>query len=133
MSKNSLNPEFYEISAENPCKERYIRDFDWYYSPKEMHMKRIAVLIFAVISMILFVSCDSSDSYEVDRIVIYTEPVTIAETVGIDYIINLNTGKFHYSDCPSVNQMAEHNKKEYTGDRDDLILQGYEPCKRCNP
>lgn len=96
-------------------------------------MKRIAVLIFAIISMILFVSCDSSDSHEVDRIVIYTEPVTIAETVGIDYIINLNTGKFHYSDYPSVNQMAEHNKKEYTGDRDDLILQGYEPCKRCNP
>ena len=69
-------------------------------------MKRIAV-----ISMILFVSCDSTDSHEVDRIVIYTEPVTIAETAGIDYIINLNTGKFHYSDCPSVNQMAEHNKK----------------------
>lgn len=96
-------------------------------------MKRIAVLIFAVISIILFVSCDSSDSYEVDRIVIYTESTTIAETVDIDYIINLNTGKFHCSDCPSVNQMAEYNKKEYTGDRDDLILQGYEPCKRCNP
>ncbi len=96
-------------------------------------MKRISVLILAVISMILFVSCDSTDSYEVDRIVIYTESTTIAETVGIGYIINLNTGKFHYSDCPSVNQMAEHNKKEYTGDRDDLILQGYEPCKRCNP
>lgn len=96
-------------------------------------MKRISVLILAVISMILFVSCDSTDSYEVDRIVIYTESTTIAETVGIGYIINLNTGKFHYSDCPSVNQMAEHNKKEYTGERDDLILQGYEPCKRCNP
>lgn len=96
-------------------------------------MKRIAVLIFAVISMILFVSCDSPDSYEVDRIVIYTDSTTIAETVGINYIINLNTGKFHYSDCLSVNQMAEHNKKEYIGDRDDLILQGYEPCKRCNP
>lgn len=96
-------------------------------------MKRIAVLILAVISMILFVSCDSTDSYEVNRIVVYTEPATIAETVGIGYIINLNTGKFHYSDCSSVNQMAEHNKKEFTGDRDDLILQGYEPCKRCNP
>lgn len=96
-------------------------------------MKRIAVLIFAVISMILFVSCDGPDSSEGNKIVVYTEPVTIAETVGINYIINLNTGKFHYSDCPSVNQMAEYNKKEYTGDRDDLILQGYEPCKRCNP
>ncbi len=96
-------------------------------------MKRIAVLIFAVISMILYVICDSTDSHEVARIVIYTEPVTIAETVSIGYIINLNTGKFHYSDCPSVNKMAEHNKKEHTDDRDDLILQGYEPCKRCNP
>lgn len=93
-------------------------------------MKRIAVLISAVISMILFVGCDGS---EVDRIVTYTEPTTIAETVGIDYIINLNMGKFHYSNCLSVNQMAEHNKKEYTGDRDDLVTQGYEPCKRCVP
>ncbi|MDE6020507.1 MAG: hypothetical protein K2H01_05900 [Ruminococcus sp.] len=93
-------------------------------------MKRIVVLIFAVISMILFVGCDGS---EVDRIVTYTEPMTTTEVVGIDYIINRNTGKFHYPDCPSVDLMAEHNKKEYTGDRDDLATQGYEPCKRCNP
>lgn len=133
MSENSLNPEFYEISAENPCKERYIHDFDWYYSPEEMLVKRITVLIFAVISMILFVGCDSSDSSVVDRIIVYSEPETTTETVGINYIINRNTGKFHYPDCPSVDQMAEHNKKEYTGDRDDLISQGYESCKRCNP
>lgn len=93
-------------------------------------MKRIAVLIFAVISIILFVSCDGS---EVDRLVVYTESVTTSEAVGIDYIINQNTGKFHYPDCPSVDLMAEHNKREYTGDRDDLISQGYEPCKRCDP
>lgn len=93
-------------------------------------MKRISALIFAVISMILFVSCDSSND---NRSVVYTEPATVDETVDIDYIINLNTGKFHYPDCPSVDLMAEHNKKEYAGDRDDLILQGYEPCKRCDP
>lgn len=96
-------------------------------------MKRIVALISSVILMILFVSCNSTDSYEVDRIVIYTESTTIAETVCIDYIINRNTGKFHYPDCSSVDQMAEHNKREYTGNRADLILQGYEPCKRCNP
>lgn len=59
-------------------------------------MKRIAVLIFVLISMILCVSCDISNSSEVDRIVVYTESVTTTETVGIDYIINRNTGKFHY-------------------------------------
>lgn len=96
-------------------------------------MKRIAVLIFAVISIILCTGCEGSNSSEADRIVVYTEPATTTETVGINYIVNRNTGKFHYPDCPSVNQMAEHNKKEYTGDRDDLILQGYEPCKRCDP
>lgn len=96
-------------------------------------MKHITVLFFALIPMLLCVSCDGSDSYEVDRIVVYTEPTTTTETVGIDYIINRNTGKFHYTDCPSVDLMAEHNKKEYTGDRDDLISQGYEPCKRCDP
>lgn len=87
-------------------------------------MKRITVLIFAVISMILFVGCDSSDSSVVDKIIVYTVPATTTETVGINYIINRNTGKFHYPDCPSVDQMAEHNKKEY---------RGYEPCKRCDP
>lgn len=98
-----------------------------------MLMKRISPLIFAVISMILCVSCNGSNGSETDRIVVYTEPAAATETVGIDYIINRNTGKFHYPDCSSVDQMAEHNKKEYTGDRADLILQGYEPCKRCNP
>lgn len=133
MSRNSLNPEFYEISAENHCKGRYILDFDCYYSPGEILMKRIVVLIFAVISMILCVSCNGSNSSEVDRIVVYAEPAATTEKVGIDYIINRNTGKFHYPDCSSVDQMAEHNKREYIGDRDDLVRQGYEPCKRCNP
>lgn len=93
-------------------------------------MKRIAVLIFAVVSMILCVGCNGS---EVDRIVVYTESAVTTESIDVDYIINRNTGKFHYPDCPSVDLMAEHNKKEYTGDRDDLISQGYEPCKRCDP
>ncbi len=49
------------------------------------------------------------------------------------YIINTNTGKFHYPNCRSVNQMADKNKLEYTGTRDEVIAQGYDPCKNCNP
>ena len=52
---------------------------------------------------------------------------------GITYIINVNTDKFHYPGCSSVDQMKDSNKKEYTGSRDELISQGYDPCKRCNP
>ncbi len=49
------------------------------------------------------------------------------------YILNTNTKKFHRPDCSSVSTIKEKNKQEYTGPRDDLIAQGYAPCKRCNP
>lgn len=50
-----------------------------------------------------------------------------------DYILNVNTKKFHYPDCSSVEDMKETNKQPYTGDREDVIGQGYVPCKRCDP
>lgn len=49
------------------------------------------------------------------------------------YILNTNTKKFHYPSCPSVEQMKDKNKKDYSGSRDEIIEMGYEPCKRCNP
>lgn len=55
------------------------------------------------------------------------------EPVGTTYIINTNTGKFHYPTCRSVKQMNDSNKKEVTGNREDLISQGYSPCGNCNP
>lgn len=55
------------------------------------------------------------------------------DTKGITYIINVNTDKFHYPGCSSVDQMNDSNKREYSGSRDELISQGYDPCKRCNP
>ena len=52
---------------------------------------------------------------------------------GTDYILNTNTKKFHYPACGSVKQMAEKNKQFYSGNRDDVIAMGYDPCKKCNP
>jgi len=52
---------------------------------------------------------------------------------GTTYILNTNTYKFHYPSCSSADDIKASNKQEYTGSRDDLIAQGYEPCKRCNP
>lgn len=49
------------------------------------------------------------------------------------YILNKNTKKVHYPWCSSVDDMAEHNKQEFTGDINEIISQGYSPCKRCNP
>lgn len=67
-----------------------------------------------------------------------TEEVQTTEAVSEKaaehtYIINTNTGKFHEPSCRSVKRMNDSNKKEYTGSRDDLIAQGYDPCKNCNP
>lgn len=50
-----------------------------------------------------------------------------------NYILNMNTKKFHYPNCQSVKQMAEKNKKNYTGTRDEVISKGYSPCKNCDP
>lgn len=67
------------------------------------------------------------------------EATTVAETTlvteprGMTYILNTNTKKFHYPSCSSVSQMKEKNKKSFTGSRDEIISQGYDPCGRCNP
>lgn len=50
-----------------------------------------------------------------------------------DYVVNINTGKFHYPPCSSVKKMKESNKMFYTGMRDDLISQGFSPCGNCHP
>lgn len=48
-----------------------------------------------------------------------------------EYILNTNTKKIHRPSCSSVKQMKESNKRSYTGSLDDLLNQGYEPCKKC--
>lgn len=50
-----------------------------------------------------------------------------------DYVLNTNTKKFHYPWCSSVSEMKEKNRKGYTGSRDELVAEGYSPCKRCMP
>lgn len=50
-----------------------------------------------------------------------------------NYVINTNTGKFHYPSCSSAKRISDANRSEYNGTREDLIAQGYTPCERCNP
>ncbi|MDD3362365.1 MAG: DNA/RNA non-specific endonuclease [Hespellia sp.] len=49
------------------------------------------------------------------------------------FVLNTNTHKFHRLSCRSVREMSDANKKEVRENCADLILEGYEPCKRCNP
>lgn len=54
-------------------------------------------------------------------------------TEETEYVINTNTGKFHKPNCDNVTKMKAKNKKEFTGSREELISQGYEPCGNCKP
>ena len=64
-----------------------------------------------------------------DRSGINAEPVPIADT----YVLNTNTKTFHRPGCSSVDDMKEKNKQLFNGTRDEAVLLGYKPCKRCNP
>lgn len=82
------------------------------------------------------VSQSAADKSGTQQAAVQTESVketSAPVSTGTEYILNTNTKKFHYPSCSSVKQMKESNKKEYTGSRDDLIAQGYDPCKKCNP
>lgn len=61
------------------------------------------------------------------------EQNSASNDVSSTYILNTSSKKFHRPDCSSVTQMKNSNKKEFSGSREELISQGYDPCKRCNP
>ena len=50
----------------------------------------------------------------------------------IQYCVNINSKTFHKTDCGSAKNLKEENKY-ITSNRDELINDGYNPCKKCNP
>lgn len=62
-----------------------------------------------------------------------TAPTDPADARKHDYILNTGSKKFHYTWCPSVDQMKETNKQAFSGLREDVTSQGFEPCGSCNP
>ncbi|WP_027430192.1 DNA/RNA non-specific endonuclease [Lachnospira multipara] len=59
--------------------------------------------------------------------------VAAGSSPSSSYVLNTNTKKFHRPSCGSVSTIKDSNRQDYTGQRQDLINQGYEPCKKCNP
>ena len=60
-----------------------------------------------------------------------TAPTTSENTTM--YVVNLSSEKFHESTCGSAEKLADDNRMEFFGSREDLIAQGYEPCGSCKP
>lgn len=49
------------------------------------------------------------------------------------YVLNTNTRKFHVPGCSSVGKIKAANRQDVETTRSDVLSQGYEPCKKCNP
>lgn len=50
-----------------------------------------------------------------------------------DYVLNTNSMKIHRPECASVDKISDNNRKDYHGSISDLLSEGYETCKQCNP
>ncbi len=57
----------------------------------------------------------------------------IEPDADITYVINIYSGKFHRPDCTSVREMNQHNRRDVTDTRKELIEKGFEPCGKCRP
>ena len=55
------------------------------------------------------------------------------EDVTGTYILNIKKKKFHRPDCKGAADLAEDNREEYTGSRNELVENGYVPCGECKP
>lgn len=56
-----------------------------------------------------------------------------AGTTAGSYVLNTNTHKFHLPSCSSVETIKKKNRKDVNESREQIISEGYAPCKRCNP
>lgn len=63
--------------------------------------------------------------------------VTDDDIVVIDnnntYVLNTNSKKIHTPECALAKKIAEHNKEISSETINQLINEGYTPCKNCNP
>lgn len=49
------------------------------------------------------------------------------------YVINTSSKKFHTADCKNADKISDKNREVVNESRDELIADGYEPSKCCNP
>lgn len=57
---------------------------------------------------------------------------TSTTTAG-SYVLNTSSHRFHLPGCPSVETISPKNRKDVNESREQIISEGYAPCKRCNP
>lgn len=71
----------------------------------------------------------TGDSWEAEN----NSSVNQSTTEISDYVLNTNSMKIHKPECTSVSKISDNNRKDYHGSISDLLSEGYETCKQCNP
>lgn len=124
-------------------------------------MKKIVLIIISIIFIFLFCGCNNSDfedNVSTSEVIINMPKddkvngyrmenfnSSIPSTISGDEIDsissnsdkteqlcgNKNSKVFHNTDCASVKNMKENNKRYAS--RSKLISEGYKPCGSCNP
>lgn len=52
---------------------------------------------------------------------------------SMHYVLNTSSKKFHKPDCSGVEKIKKENRQSYSGTRQKLLNDGYEPCGICKP
>ena len=50
-----------------------------------------------------------------------------------NFVLNIGSKKFHRPECSGAKDMKAENRQDYTGTRQLLTAQGFQPCGQCKP
>ena len=98
-------------------------------------MKKILAFFLMVLLFFVFLGCESQEKIASSTVIteIYERKFSEVSYEECSYILNKNTGKFHYKDCFAIKLMYETNKVYCNDERNSIIEHGYAPCLKCNP
>ena len=122
------NHVLYEVEPVYKGKELVCRGVQMQAESVEDNGKGISFNVFC-----FNVSPGKEIDYKTGAVLTTDEKLAAENSFSRVYILNTNSKKFHYPTCSSVAQMAEHNKKQVTQSREELIKEGYSPCGNCEP
>ena len=61
-----------------------------------------------------------------------TQSITVSSNIN-EYVLNIKTKKVHLSDCRYVDDMNDSNKEVIEGSLQEILDEGFDACKVCNP
>lgn len=61
------------------------------------------------------------------------ESMTAQAGENMNYVLNTSSKKFHKPECSGVEKLKKENRQNYSGTRQKLLDDGYEPCGICKP